>query len=57
VKTLGEEEKNATTDLAGLLKLLGLDGKREIELEDVELDVEELVLEPSASASTAPKTA
>ena len=57
MKTLGEEEKNATTELAGLLKLLGLDGKREIELEDVELDVEELILEPSASASTAPKTA
>jgi CO dehydrogenase/acetyl-CoA synthase delta subunit len=57
VKILGEEEKNAATDLAGLLKLLGLDSKREIELEDVELDVEELILEPSASASTAPKTA
>jgi CO dehydrogenase/acetyl-CoA synthase delta subunit len=57
VKTLGEKEKKATTELAGLLKLLGLDGKREIELEDVELDVEELVLEPSASASAALKTA
>jgi CO dehydrogenase/acetyl-CoA synthase delta subunit len=57
VKTLVEEKKNATTQIVGLLKLLGLDGKREIELEDVELDVEELVLEPSASASTAPKTA
>ena len=57
MKTLGEEEKKATSELAGLLKLLGLDGKREIELEDVELDVEELILEPSASASTALKTA
>ena len=53
---MGEEEKKATTQLAGLLTLLGLDGKREIELEDVELNVEELILEPSASASTAPKT-
>jgi CO dehydrogenase/acetyl-CoA synthase delta subunit len=57
VKKLGEKEKNSTTELVGLLKLLGLDGKREIELEDVELDVEELILEPSASASSAPKTA
>ena len=57
MKKLGEEEKNATTELVGLLKLLGLDGKREIELEDVELNVDELILEPSASASTAPKTA
>jgi CO dehydrogenase/acetyl-CoA synthase delta subunit len=56
VKTLGEEKKNATTQIMGLLKLLGLDSEREIELEDVELDVEELILEPSASASTAPKT-
>ena len=57
MKVLGEEEKKFATELAELLKLLGLDGKREIELEDVELDVKELVLEPSASASTAPKTA
>jgi CO dehydrogenase/acetyl-CoA synthase delta subunit len=57
VKTLGEEEKKATTELAELLKLLGLDGKREIELEDVELDVEELILEPSTSTSTTTKTA
>ena len=49
---MGEEEKKTTTELAELLKLLGLDGKREIELEDVELDVKELVLEPSALPST-----
>jgi len=54
---LEEEQKQATAKLGGLLKLLGLDGKREIELEDVELDVEELILEPSASASNAPKAA
>ena len=54
---MGAEEKKAATELAELLRLLGLEGKREIELEDVELDVEELILEPSASASTAPKTA
>ena len=57
MKKLGAEEKKAATELAELLRLLGLEGKREIELEDVELDVEELILEPSASASTAPKTA
>ena len=54
---MGAEEKKATTELAELLKLLGLDGKREIELEDVELEVKELVLEPSTSTSTPPKTA
>ena len=54
---MGEEEKKAVTELAGLLKLLGLEGKREIELEDVELEVEELVLEPSASASATLKDA
>jgi CO dehydrogenase/acetyl-CoA synthase delta subunit len=56
VKPLREEEKTATAELAGLLKLLGLDGKREIELENVELDVEELILEPSASVQSTPKT-
>jgi CO dehydrogenase/acetyl-CoA synthase delta subunit len=56
VKPLGEEEKTATAELTGLLKLLGLDGKREIELENVELDVEELILEPSASVQSTPKT-
>jgi CO dehydrogenase/acetyl-CoA synthase delta subunit len=57
VKTLVAEGKEAATELAELLRLLGLDGKREIELEDVELDVEELVLEPSTSTSTPTKTA
>jgi hypothetical protein len=57
VNTLGVEEKKAATGFAELLKLLGLDGSREIELEDVELTVEELVLEPSTSTSSPPKTA
>jgi acetyl-CoA decarbonylase/synthase complex subunit delta len=56
VKTLGvEEEKKAATELAGLLKLLGLEGNRDIELEDVELTVGELVLNPSALVSAALK--
>jgi acetyl-CoA decarbonylase/synthase complex subunit delta len=57
VKTLGEEEreKKAATELAGLLELLGLEGKKEIELEDVELSVGELVLQPSALAATVAK--
>jgi acetyl-CoA decarbonylase/synthase complex subunit delta len=57
VKTLGEEEKEkkAVTELAALLELLGIEGKGEIELEDVELHVGELVLEPSALAAAAPK--
>jgi len=56
VKTLGEEEKEkkAAAELAGLLELLGIHGKTEIELEDVELHVGELVLQPSALA-VAPK--
>jgi acetyl-CoA decarbonylase/synthase complex subunit delta len=52
---LGAEEKKAATELAELLMLLGLDGKGEIELEDVELTVGELVLDPSALGSTALK--
>jgi acetyl-CoA decarbonylase/synthase complex subunit delta len=57
VKTLGEEEreKKAATELAELLELLGLEGKKEIELEDVELSVGELVLQPSALAATVAK--
>jgi acetyl-CoA decarbonylase/synthase complex subunit delta len=57
VKTLGEEEKEkkAANELAGLLKLLGLEGEREIELEDVELTVGELVLQPSALTSAVAK--
>jgi len=52
---LGAEEKKAATELAELLRLLGLEGKREIELEDVELTVGELILDPSALASAALK--
>jgi acetyl-CoA decarbonylase/synthase complex subunit delta len=52
---LGAEEKKAATELAELLMLLGLEGKREIELEDVELTVGELVLDPSALTSAALK--
>jgi acetyl-CoA decarbonylase/synthase complex subunit delta len=55
VKKLGAEEKKAATELAELLRLLGLEGKREIELEDVELTVGELILDPSALASAALK--
>ena len=52
---MGEEEKKVATKLAELLKLLGLEGNRDIELEDVELTVGELVLGPSALASAALK--
>jgi len=58
VKTLGEEkgdEKEAAIKLAGLLELLGITGKKEIELEDVDLSVRELVLQPSALAVPPPK--
>jgi len=54
VKTLGEEKK-LDTKLAKLLKLLGLEGNRDIELEDVELTIGELVLDPSALTSAALK--
>jgi acetyl-CoA decarbonylase/synthase complex subunit delta len=54
VKTLGEEEK-LDTKLAELLKLLGLEGNRDIELEDVELTIGELVLDPSVLTSAALK--
>jgi acetyl-CoA decarbonylase/synthase complex subunit delta len=53
VKTLGEEEekeKNAATQLTRLLELLGIEGKGEIELEDVEFQIGELTLQPSAIA-------
>ena len=49
MKVLGEEEKKIATELAELLKLLS-EGKKEIELEEVELTVKELVLKPSTSA-------
>jgi acetyl-CoA decarbonylase/synthase complex subunit delta len=54
VKTLGKEEK-LDTKLAELLKLLGLEGNRDIELEDVELTIGELVLDPSVLTSAALK--
>jgi acetyl-CoA decarbonylase/synthase complex subunit delta len=54
VKTLGGEEK-PDTKLAELLKLLGLDSGRDIELEDVELDIGEIVLDPSVLSSAALK--
>jgi len=55
---LGEEEKEkkADTGLAGLLEVLGLDGEKEVELEDVELSANELILLPSFLASAALKT-
>jgi acetyl-CoA decarbonylase/synthase complex subunit delta len=56
VKTLGAEEKKPDTQLAELLKLLGLKGKRDIELEDVELDIGEIVLDPSVLSSAALKS-
>ncbi len=46
-----EKEKKAATELAELLKLLGLEGESEIELEDVELTIGELILQPSVLAS------
>jgi len=55
---LGEEaekEKKAATELSGLLEVLGLEGEREVELEDVELSANELVLLPSVLASAALK--
>jgi acetyl-CoA decarbonylase/synthase complex subunit delta len=57
VKTLGEEkekEKEAASQLAKLLELLGVEGKGEIELQDVEFQIGELILQPSA-ATAAPK--
>ena len=56
---MGEEkdkEKNAATQLAELLNLLGLAGKGEIELEDVDLQIGELILQPSALAPAALKS-
>jgi len=48
---LGEEEKKVATKLAELLKLLGLEDNRDIELEDVELTIGEIILDPSALTS------
>jgi len=50
-----EKKKNAATELAGLLELLGIKGKREIELEDVEINIGELVLQPSTLAAAVAK--
>lgn len=54
MKTMGKEEK-LDTKLAELLKLLGLEGNRDIELEDVELTIGEIILDPSALTSAALK--
>ncbi len=56
----GEKEKGAASELAELLELLGIDGKRELELEDVELNIGELILQSAATIAapmTAPPTA
>jgi acetyl-CoA decarbonylase/synthase complex subunit delta len=57
VKALGEEEKKKknSANLDELMELLGLTGTKEIELEDVELTIGELILQPSALASSALK--
>jgi len=49
------EEKKLDTKLAELLKLLGLEGNRDIELEDVELTIGEIILDPSVLTSAALK--
>jgi len=56
---LGEEETEieADTKLKELLELLGLEGESEVELEDVELTVGELILQPSVLASAKLKAA
>ena len=54
---MGEEKKEKTTSakLDELMELLGLTGTKEIELEDVELTIGELILQPSVLSSTALK--
>jgi len=52
---MGEEEKKANTKLDELLNLLGLTSNRDIELEDVELDISEIILQPSVLSSAALK--
>jgi acetyl-CoA decarbonylase/synthase complex subunit delta len=49
VKTLVEEEtkKKVSAKLDELMELLGLKGAKEVELEDVELTIGELILQPS----------
>jgi acetyl-CoA decarbonylase/synthase complex subunit delta len=51
VKLLGEEEekeRKVATQLARLMDLLGIEGERQIEFEDVDLEIGELILQPSA---------
>jgi acetyl-CoA decarbonylase/synthase complex subunit delta len=43
---LSDKEQD-TNDLAELLKILGLSGKRDFEFEDVKLDIGEIIIEPS----------
>ena len=50
-----EREKNASTQLAKLLELLGIKGEGEIELQDVEFQIGELILQPSTLATAALK--
>ncbi len=50
---LSAEEKKAAAEIAELLQSLGLEGKRHIELEDVELTVKEIILDPSVLSSAA----
>jgi acetyl-CoA decarbonylase/synthase complex subunit delta len=47
-----EMEKKASAKLEELMELLGLTSAKEIELEDVELNIGELVLQPSVLASS-----
>jgi len=54
MKTMGNEKK-LDTKLAEILKLLGLEGNRDIELEDVELNIGEIILDPSVLTSAALK--
>jgi acetyl-CoA decarbonylase/synthase complex subunit delta len=53
VKTLDKDEKKSASELDELLKMLGLNSGRDIELEDVDLDIGEIVLDPSVLSSAA----
>jgi acetyl-CoA decarbonylase/synthase complex subunit delta len=59
VTSLGDEEKEKqfSAKLNELMELLGLEGSREIELEDVELNVGELIFQPSMLAPAARRAA
>ncbi len=52
-----EKEKQFSAKLNELLDLLGLEGSKEIELEDVELNVGELIFQPSILAPAARRAA